>query len=68
LRGYGLLTDDRNARRTARDLGIAISGTLGSLERLVEKEILDIPQADFLLQEMIRKGYRSPVQSIREIL
>lgn len=66
-RGVAVLTDDRNARTVAGSLGIEVSGTLGVLLHLVEIGGLSLAEADALLAEMIRKGYRSPVASLREI-
>lgn len=67
-RGGLVLTDDSAARRLAGALNLRISGTIGALVRLVRREILSLPQADALLAEMVARGYRSPVRSLREIL
>jgi len=67
-RGLPLLTDDGGARALAGSLGIEISGTLGVLAMLVRGEALSLEQADELLTEMRRRGYRSPVRSLSEIL
>lgn len=66
-RGGLVLTDDSAARRLAVALGLRISGTLGTLMRLVQREILSLPEADIVLAEMMARGYRSPVHSLREI-
>ena len=66
-RGGGVLTDDSSARRLAVGLGLETSGTLGSLVKLVRREILTLMQADQLLAEMIRRGYRSPFRSLRDL-
>jgi predicted nucleic acid-binding protein len=68
VRGYVLLTDDRDARRVARSLGVAVSGTVGTLLKMVQQSILTLEQADELLAEMRRCGYRSPVQSLQPLL
>jgi len=61
-------SDDRKARRVAQDQGVGISGTLGMLELLVEEGRLPIGEADAVLSRMIEDGYRSPIQSLRELL
>lgn len=62
------LTDDRDARAIASQRRIPISGTLGVLLRLVSLAHLTEAQADDLLQQMIVQGYRSPVESVQELL
>jgi len=66
-RGGRFLTDDRAARRFAGERGLEVSGTLGILTRLVEEGHLILVQADTYLATMIAMGYRSPVQSLREL-
>lgn len=66
-RGGFVLTDDSAARRLAGALNLRISGTVGALVRLVRGEILSLAQADALLAEMMARGYRSPVRSLREV-
>ncbi len=63
-----VLTDDRDARAFAVRRGIAISGTLGVLVRLVKSQHLTVAQADDLLRQMIVQNYHSPVESIKELL
>jgi predicted nucleic acid-binding protein len=60
-----VLTDDLGARRLATASGLTVTGTLGTLDRLVQGEILGLKEADELLAEMIARGYRSPVASLR---
>jgi predicted nucleic acid-binding protein len=60
-----VLTDDLDARRLALAAGLTVTGTLGVLNRLIRNEALSIEEADRLLTEMIRRGYRSPVPSLR---
>lgn len=62
------LSDDRIARRLAQQLGVPISGTLGILLTLVRNGHLRIEEADGLLAKMIFHGYRSPVESLAELL
>lgn len=67
-RGHRVLTDDLDARETAQQMGISISGTLGILPLSIERGHLTLTQADNLLSQMIAAGYRSPVQSLAELL
>jgi predicted nucleic acid-binding protein len=66
-RGGLLLTDDGPARHLAIALGIELSGTIGALVKLLRRKVLSLEEADALLHEMIARGYRSPIQSLREI-
>lgn len=63
-----LLTDDRDARERAQLLRIPLSGTLGTLVRLVDIGHLSLEEADTLLSQMIAAGYRSPVTSLRDLV
>jgi predicted nucleic acid-binding protein len=67
-RGLTLLTDDGRARAVAGSLGVEISGTLGVLAKLVREDALSLDLADELLTEMRRRGYRSPIHSLSEVL
>ncbi len=67
VRGYRVLTDDRDAREIAAQMQVPVSGTLGLLVRLVDQEHLTLSEADELLQRMIAAGYRSPVTSLAEL-
>jgi predicted nucleic acid-binding protein len=67
-RGGLLLTDDGPARYLAATLGIEVSGTIGTLGKLLRREILSLKEGDALLQEMRARGYWSPVRSLREIV
>jgi len=66
-RGYAFLTDDRVARREARRLGVAISGTIGLLVSLIERGYVSLEEADEALRQMIAAGYYSPVRSLGEL-
>lgn len=59
-----VLTDDRDARKLAAQLRVPVSGTLGVLLYLVEEQRLSLSQANQLLQEMMGKGYRTPVDHL----
>lgn len=67
-RGWVFLTDDNRARKEARTLGVAISGTLGLLIQAVKRSVVTASEADVLLQRMIALGYRSPYGTISELL
>jgi len=67
-RNLVFFSDDRKARRVAQDQGVKISGTLGMLELFVEEGKLSIGEADAVLSSMIQGGYRSPIQSLKELL
>jgi predicted nucleic acid-binding protein len=64
-RSMTLYTDDRRARRLGRSMGLDITGTLGCLLELVEFALLDLEDADLLLTQMRKRGYRSPVASLK---
>ena len=63
-----LVSDDLDARRTAREHNVPTTGTLGILIRCVQLSHLERDQADGLLAEMIALGYRSPVDSLAPLL
>ncbi|HZF12883.1 MAG TPA: DUF3368 domain-containing protein [Thermoanaerobaculia bacterium] len=67
FRGFLVLTDDWEARSLGRSLGLEISGSLGVLDRLVLQQVLNLQEADTLLAEMVRRGFRSPYRSLREV-
>lgn len=67
-RGCRVLTDDRDARELAAAWRIPVSGTLGLLLRLIDLEILSLAEGDDLLARMTSAGYRSPVDSLQELL
>jgi predicted nucleic acid-binding protein len=66
-RGFLLISDDWEARTLGRSLGLEVSGSLGVLDRLVSKQVLRLEEADAFLAEMMRRGFRSPYRSLREI-
>jgi predicted nucleic acid-binding protein len=65
-RAMTLYTDDRRARRLGRSMGLDITGTLGCLLELVELALLDLEDADLLLAQMRKRGFRSPVASLKD--
>ena len=67
-RGHRFLSDDFAARRLAEAKGVVVSGTIGILLKGVATGVLVLAEADRLLAEMIRHGYRAPVRSLAELL
>ena len=61
------LSDDRTARRIAKENGLRISGTIGILVRCVDKDIISFSECNVILTKMIEKGYRSPVNNLEEL-
>jgi predicted nucleic acid-binding protein len=67
-RGGLLLTDDGPARHLAAALGVELSGTIGVLVKLLRRKVLSLEEGDLLLHEMVARGYRSPVKSLRAVI
>jgi predicted nucleic acid-binding protein len=67
-RGHRLATDDKDARRLARQLGISLTGTIGILAILVKQGDLTLVEGDRLLQEMVAAGYRAPLATLEDML
>ena len=65
--GLLFFSDDKKARRVAEQEGLSVSGTLGTLKLAIEEGMISIEDADKILGEMIRGGYRSPIQSMKEL-
>lgn len=63
-RGMTLATDDLAARRTAGELGVSLTGTLGILVRSVREGHLPLSDANDILRQMVQLGYRSPVHDL----
>ncbi|WP_132058176.1 hypothetical protein [Halorussus amylolyticus] len=63
-----LATDDLDARRLARDCDVAVTGSVGILVDGVERDELPMDVADEWLETWREAGYRSPVESVTEIL
>lgn len=63
-----VFTDDRDARETASQMQIPVSGTLGVLLRLIDLRVLTLVQADAILNEMIALGYRSPLSTLASLV
>ncbi|MBN1137862.1 MAG: hypothetical protein JXM73_14835 [Anaerolineae bacterium] len=63
-KGLTLVTDDLVARRLAQERQVSLTGTLGILVALVRDRVLSLSDANSLLTDMIRRRYRSPVDSL----
>ena len=66
-RGYKLATDDKDACRLARQLGISLTGTIGILAILVKQGQIGLDEGERFLQEMVAAGYRSPLMTLKEV-
>jgi predicted nucleic acid-binding protein len=67
-RKWAFLSDDKLARKSARSLGIVVSGTLGVLAQAVKRQLVTVEEADKLLGEMIVRGYHSPFRRLEQFL
>ena len=67
-RGYRLASDDKDARRVARQLGISLTGTIGVLAILVRQGLISLAEGDRFLHEMVAAGYRSPLTTLGDVL
>ena len=67
-RGWAFFSDDARARQIGRELQVPVSGTLGVLLQAVRKHYLPLAEANALLDQMIRAGYRSPYTSLAELI
>lgn len=63
-----LVSDDADARRTAKLYQVPVSGTMGVLVSAVRRGHLSLPVADNLLSQMITLGYHSPVRALDDLL
>jgi len=68
LRGALLATDDRKARRTARELSIPVTGSPGILVLSVDAGVSTLEGANRIQQEMIRSGFFSPVSELETLM
>ena len=64
VRGAAFATDDSFARQVAHELGIQVTGTVGILQRCIQRKLLSFSQAQKALDVMIVHGYRSPTRSL----
>lgn len=66
-RAWVFASDDLAARRLAQQEGVAVTGTLGVLQKLVATQLLTLDEADAQLAVMVGRGYRTPVRSLRTL-
>jgi predicted nucleic acid-binding protein len=64
VRGYSILSDDMRARRIARIMGVAVSGSIGVLLELLRVRRLTHEEGNNLLRIFIEHGYFSPVDRV----
>ena len=62
-----IVTDDRGARQKAAQRGVEMSGTIGVLKNLVRDGHLTLAEADGYLGALIAQGFRSPVESLKQL-
>lgn len=67
-RKWLFLTDDRHARKVARQWQVQISGSLGCLVLAVEKGFYDLTMANNFLKQMIQFGYYSPFTDLTPLI
>jgi predicted nucleic acid-binding protein len=69
LQRQGLFAgDDLDARRAADQHRIPRTGSIGILVLCVRRGLLSRDEAEYLLEEMIASGYRSPVDSLGSLI
>jgi predicted nucleic acid-binding protein len=59
-----LVTDDLATRRLAEKWKVPLSGTLGILIALVRTNALSLKEGNAILEEMIQRKYRTPVERL----
>jgi predicted nucleic acid-binding protein len=67
-RGGVVVTDDRAARASAREHGVACTGTVGILKACCVDGTLRPSEADSILEAMVEGGYYGPVRRISDLL
>lgn len=63
-----MATDDRAARNSCGDRGVACTGTIGILGACCRDGALTIHEADAALQAMVDAGFYSPVQRLSDLV
>lgn len=66
--GWVLASDDLAARRAAIRLNVRLTGTIGILVRLIHEGYLSLAEGNALLHQLLRVGYRSPIETLDELL
>lgn len=67
-RGGIVATDDRAARSSCAERGVAVTGTIGILKALCIDESITSEEADTVLSRMVEAGFYSPVRRISDLL
>ena len=67
-RGLILATDDLAARWLAESEDVSLTGTLGILVALVRDDALSLSEANTMLETMIQRRYRSPVDKLDDLI
>jgi predicted nucleic acid-binding protein len=62
-----MVTDDRLARKYCSTMKIPVTGTIGILKASLNDGIISLLDADIILRKMIKRGYYSPVRSMKDI-
>ena len=68
LRQAILASDDRRARRMARQQGVPVTGTIGLLVIGVQHQRWSLTEANAALAQMIALGFRSPVTMLDDLI
>lgn len=68
MRGGTVVTDDRAARTACAERGLAVTGTIGILKACVVDHLLEVDEADGVLQLMIDAGFYSPVRTMSSVM
>ena len=67
-RGGIVVTDDRAARNACSERKVPVTGTIGILKAACIEGQVSVEEADRILTAMVRCGFYSPVNRIRDIL
>jgi predicted nucleic acid-binding protein len=65
-RGWIFACDDRLARREAASRGVKLTGTIGILIKATNRKIVNADGADKILTLMVKRGFYSPIQSLKK--
>lgn len=62
-----VVTDDRMARNFCRENHLPLTGTIGILKASQDDGLINMDTANRMLQQMVRKGFYSPVNKISDL-
>ncbi|MDY6903154.1 MAG: hypothetical protein SWH61_00570 [Thermodesulfobacteriota bacterium] len=62
-----MVTDDRLARNYCSGMEVPVTGTIGILKASITDGMISLANADRILKKMIKRGYYSPVRSLKDI-